>query len=79
MPNGATCDHHTALAVKVGQLETRLDEGDARMCKIEEAAKSMDQTMRGIQRTLWQWGALFSGLVFLLSIFGAKIAQAIFW
>ena len=78
MPNGEICPHHTALAVQVAQNETRLDEGETRMTRIEQSTRSIERAVWRMQRTLWRWGGAIAALVFLLSIFGPRIAKAIF-
>lgn len=71
MPNGETCQHHTELAVEVGRQTQRMNDMDERTRELEQAVSDIRSTMaRGI-------GAI-SVLVFLLSIFGQKIAQALF-
>lgn len=78
MPNGDTCSHHTALAVQVGRLDTRLDEGDERMTRIEKSTERIEGCVERIQAMQWKMVGAIAVLVFLLSIFGGRIALAIF-
>jgi hypothetical protein len=71
MPNGTTCQHHTTLAVKVGQQDTRLN-------SLATSVSAIEISVAAIQKTMWRWGGAVAVLVFLMSIFGSRIAGAIF-
>lgn len=77
MPNGETCPVHTALAVQVGQHETRLDEGDRRMSRIEDSVERIALHVGEIQKTLWRLGGALATVLLLLRIFGDKLSQLI--
>ena len=71
IPNGTTCSHHTTLAVIVGQHDTQLT-------TLSDSVKVIETSVSEIQRTMWRWGGAIAVLVFLMSIFGSRIAGALF-
>ena len=81
MVNGDICPHHTDLAVKVGQHETRLTEGEGRMNRIERSVEKIENCVDAMQATLWKWAGaiavLVSILVTLATIFGPYIAAKV--
>jgi hypothetical protein len=74
MPNGSVCEHHTDMAVKVGQHDTRLNEGDDRMTKIERSVEKIEGCVDSMKSILWKWAGAIMVIVALASIFGPSIA-----
>lgn len=77
MLDGKFCDRHTDLAVQVGQHETRLRNGEARMTRIENSVEKIEACVDAMQATLWKWAGAIAVLVVLATLFGPVIAAKV--
>jgi hypothetical protein len=78
MPNGDTCAHHTDLACDIAKLVQATADGQVRMTSIADSVEKIQISVGAIQATLLRWAGALALLVFLLSIFGDRIARVIF-
>lgn len=70
MPPAKVCEHHTEMAVQVGQHEMRLE-------KIERSVEKIETCVDAMQTTLWKWAGAIAVIVVLATIFGPRIAAKV--
>lgn len=90
MPNGQVCQWHTDSMERVATMEATAEAAGKRLDHVEAALENVCEQItranlpqltadvRSMKSTLARWGAIFSVIIAVLSIFGQKIAAMIF-